>query len=249
VDVLRARQRVESLEIDLINAESSLAVALGLAPGDRIQPAEDEPPALAVSATEDAALEQTLASSPEVKRLESSLQAKLLEEKSYKAQRLPKVDLVAQYSLLAKYNNFQEFFARFQRNNVELGAAISVPVLAGRSSTAYAAQVEADAEKVRVEINRTRARIASDLRHAYQDVRRAETARDLARADLDLARDQISIDLAQMGEGRLPAAKTEQDRAVENEKWLALYDAETTLEHAQLNVLHQTGSLLAALNR
>jgi outer membrane protein TolC len=249
VEVLRARQRVESLGLDLINAESSLAVALGLAPGDRIQPAEDEPPALAVSATEDAAIEQTLASSPEVKRLESNLQAKLLEEKSYKAQRLPKIDLVAQYSLLAKYNNFQEFFARFQRNNVELGAAISVPVLAGRSSTAYAAQAEADAEKVRVEINRTRARITSDLRHAYQDVRRAETARDLARADLDLARDQISIDLAQMGEGRLPAAKTEQDRAAENEKWLAFYDAETTLEHAQLNVLHQTGSLLAALNR
>jgi outer membrane protein TolC len=249
VEVLRARQRVESLGLDLINAESSLAVALGLAPGDRIQPAEEEPPALAVSATEDAAIEQTLASSPEVKRLESGLQAKLLEEKSYKAQRLPKIDLVAQYSLLAKYNNFQEFFARFQRNNVELGAAISVPVLAGRSSTAYAAQAEADAEKVRVEINRTRARITSDLRHAYQDVRRAETARDLARADLDLARDQTSIDLAQMGEGRLPAAKTEQDRAAENEKWLALYDAETTLEHAQLNVLHQTGSLLAALNR
>ena len=60
---------------------------------------------------------------------------------------------------------------------------------------------------------------------------------------------EISVDLAQMGEGRLPAAKTEQDRAVENEKWLAFYDAQTTLEHAQLNVLHQTGSLVAALNR
>jgi outer membrane protein len=249
VDVLRAKQRVEALGLDLMNAESSLASALGLGPGDLVQPAEEEFPALTAPEAEDAAIQQALASSLEVKRLESNYQAKLLEEKSYKAQRLPKVDLVAQYALLAPYNNFQEFFARFQRNNAELGAAISVPVLAGRSATAYAAQAEADAEKVRVEINRTRTRITSDLQHAYQDVRRAETARDLARADLDLAREQISIDLAQMGEGRLPAAKTEQDRAVENEKWLAFYDAQTTLERAQLSVLHQTGSLLAAVNK
>jgi outer membrane protein TolC len=248
VDVLKSKQRAEALGIDLLNAESSLALALGLNPGDRVQPAEEEFPALAPPA-EQAAIEQSLASSTEVKRLESNLQAKLLEEKSYKAQRLPKIDLVAQYALLAPYNNFQEFFARFQRNNVELGLAFSAPVLAGRSAKAYAAQAEADADKVRVEINRTRGRITSDLQHAYQDVRRAETSRDLARADLDLARDQISIDLAQMGEGRLTAAKTEQDRAVENEKWLAFYDAQTTLEHAQLNVLHQTGSVVAALNR
>src|SRR5579883_293843 len=246
VDVLKAKQREEALEIDVMNAESSLALALGLSPGDRVQPAEEEFPALAPPA-EETAIEQSLASSPELKRLESNLQAKLLEEKSYKAQRLPKVDLVAQYALLAPYNNFQEFFARFQRNNVELGLAFSGPLLAGRSSKAYAAQAEADAEKVRVEINRTRGRITSDLQHAYQDVRRAQTARDLARADLNLARDQIAVDLAQMGEGRLPAAKTEQDRAVENEKWLAFYDAETALERAQLNVLYQTGSLLATL--
>ena len=110
-------------------------------------------------------------------------------------------------------------------------------------------QLQVPAEKVSVEINRTRARISADLQLSSSVAGRSETARDLARADLDLARDQISIDLAQMGEGRLLAAKTEQDRAVENEKWLALYEAETTLQHAQLNVLHQTGSLLVALNR
>ncbi|HEY7334066.1 MAG TPA: TolC family protein [Bryobacteraceae bacterium] len=249
VDVLRSRQRVESLGLDLTDAESSLALALGLGPGDRVQPAAEEPPTLAAPAGEDAAIAQALANSPEVKRLESNLQAKLLEVKSYKAEWLPKVDLVAQYSLLAKYNNFQEFFSRFQRNNVELGASFSVPVLAGHSGRAYAAQAQADAEKVRVEINRTRGRIAADLRRAYEDIRRAETARELARADLDLARDQVSIDLAQMGEGRLPAAKAEQDRAIENEKWLAFYEADTTAERARLNVLHQTGALLAALNK
>ena len=119
--------------------------------------------------------------------------------------------------------------------------------MAGRASTAYASQAEADAAKIRAEISRTTGRIAGDLRRAFQDVRRADAARDLARADLDLARDQISIDLAQMEEGRVPAAKTEQDRATENEKWLALYDAQTASERARLGLLRQTGTLLAAL--
>jgi len=50
-----------------------------------------------------------------------------------------------------------------------------------------------------------------------------------------------------MEEGRLPAAKTEQDRATENEKWLALYDAQTAAERSRLGLLRQTGTLLAVL--
>jgi outer membrane protein len=252
LSVLQAKQRVETLQLDLLNAESSLAVTLGLGVEERVRAAEEELPALAAPSPappspEDSAIEQTLADNPEIKRLESNLQAKLLEVKSYKAQRLPKVDLVAQYAMLAKYNNFREFYPVFERNNGELGASVSVPVLAGRAAKAYVSQAEADAAKIRTEIERTRARIASDIRRAYQDQRRADFSRDYARAALDLASEQVSIDLAQKSEGRLPADKAEQDRADENEKWLAFYEAQTTAERARLNILRQTGALIAAL--
>jgi outer membrane protein TolC len=245
--VLRSKQRVEALGLDVLSAESSLAEVLGMGINDRVQADQDEPVGVAMPESEDGTIAQALESNPELKRLASNLQAKLLEVKSYKAQRLPKIDLVAQYALLGKYNNFDQYFTKFQHNNIELGASISVPVLAGRASSAYASQADADAAKIRAEISRTRGRIANDLRRAFQDVRRADASRDLARADLDLARDQISIDLAQMEEGRLPAAKTEQDRATENEKWLALYDAQTASERARLGFLRQTGTLLSAL--
>ncbi len=247
VSVARAKQRVEALELDETDAGTSLAQVLGLPPAGRVQPVREEGLALETPASEDQAIQNALENSPELKRLESNLQAKTLEMKSYKAQRLPKVDLVAQYSLLAKYNNFQEFFARFQRNNGELGASISVPLLAGRAASAYAAQAQTDAEKISTEIARTRSRIASDIRRAFQDVRRADAAREVARADLDLARDQVSLDLAQLDEGRIPAAQVELDRAAENEKWLAYYDAQTASERARLNVLRQSGTLIAAL--
>jgi outer membrane protein TolC len=247
IGVLRARQRVEALGLDVLTAESSLGQVLGMGEDDRVQPAEEEPVRLAVPDSEDATIAQALLASPELKRLGSNLQAKNLEVKSYRAQRLPKVDLVAQYSLLGKYNNYEQFFSHFQRNNIELGASFSIPVLAGRAAGAYASQAEADASKIRAEITRTRSQIAGNLRKAFQDVRRADAARDLARADLDLAREQIAVDLAQMEEGRLPAAKTEQDRATENEKWLTYYDAQTISQRARLTLLQQTGTLVAAL--
>jgi outer membrane protein TolC len=246
--VLRVKQNIDSLALDLINAETSLALALGLGPDDRVRAAQqEERAAITISEAEEASIERALESSTELKRLESNIQSKTLEIKGYKAMRLPKADLVAQYSLLGKYNNYQNFYKTFQRNNVELGASFEIPLLAGRAASAYASQAEADMAKLRIEVSRTRTRISADLRRAFQDVRRAEAVRDIARADLDLIREQITVELAQMDEGRLPLAKVEETRATENEKWLAYYNAQHAAEMARLNVLRQTGTLLASL--
>jgi len=244
--VLRAKQHVDTLSQDLLTAENSLALALGFGPDDRARVVPEERSPLVVPISEEASIEQALEGSNELKRLQSSMQAKLLEIKSYRAERLPKVNLVAQYSLFAKYN-YQDYFAKFQRNNAQVGASIEIPLLVGRAASAQSAESEVDIAKLRVEVGRTRARITSDLRIAYQNLRRSEAARDVARADLDVTREELTIDLAQMDEGRLPLAKVEAQRATENEKWLAYYEAQHAAEVARLNVLRQTGTLGAAL--
>jgi outer membrane protein len=244
--VLRANQSVETLSLDLTNAESSLAIALGLGPDDRVRAAPEERAPLAVPESEDASIERALDNSVELKKLQSDMQAKQLEVKSYQAEKLPKVNLVAQYSLFAKYN-YQDYFSRFQRNNAQLGASIEIPILVGRAASAQRSQAEADIAKLRIEVSRTRSRITADLRIAYQDLKRAESAREVARADLDVAREELGIDLAQMDEGRLPLATVEAARATENEKWLAYYEAQHTAELARMNVLRKTGTLEVAL--
>lgn len=245
--IQRARQQLNGLGYDVTNAETSLALVLGLSASDRVHPAEEDQSAIEAPASEEAAIETVLDNSPELKRLESNLQAKTLEIKGYKAQRLPKVDLVAQYSLLAPYDNYKQYFSRFQLNNFEFGAAFSIPVLAGHSARAYISQAEVDMAKLRAETGRTRGRIENDLRRAFQDVRRADESRDLARADLDLARKQVSLDLAQVDEGRLPQAKLEQDRATEDDKWMAYYQSQTASERARLDVLRRSGTILTAV--
>jgi outer membrane protein len=244
--VKKARYTVESLATDLINAESSLALVLGLSPDDRVRAAIEDRPALAMPISEDQSIEQALENSRDLKRLGSTMDAKMLEIKGYKAMRLPKVNLIAQYELFAKYY-YQNYYPVFQRNSAQLGASFDVPVLMGKSSRAYISQAEADIAKAQVEVTRTRARITSDVRRAFQEMKRAESAREVASADRVLAREQVSVDLAQNEEGRLPATALEQARAVENEKFLAYYEAQHAADRARLNVLRLTGTLVAAL--
>jgi len=241
------QHQMNQLGDDVANAETALALALGFTASDRVRPADENRAALQMPDSEDAAVEAVLENSPELKRLESNLQAKTLEIKSWKAKRWPTVDAVAQYSLLAGYNNFQQYFTRFQHNNLEFGASFAIPVLAGHAARAYVSQGEADAAKIRTQVAQTRGRIESDLRRAYQDSQRADEGLDLARADLSLARDQVTLDLAQVDEGKLPQAKLEQDRATEEEKWMAYYQSQTTSERARLSVLRLSGTLLTAV--
>jgi outer membrane protein len=244
--VRKANNVVEGLTLNLINAETSLAVVLGMRPDDRVQAARDDRHPLVVPVSEDQSIGEAIENSRELKRLESSMQAKMLEIKGYKAQRLPKVNLIAQYQLFAKYY-YQNFYPTFQRNSGQLGASFEVPVLMGRSSRAYVTQAEEDIAKLRIEVDRTRSRITADLRRAFQEVKRAESARDFAREDLDVTREQVTSDLAQNDEGRVPMSVVEQSRALEQEKWLAYYEAQHTVERAKLNVMKQTGTLLAGL--
>ncbi len=245
--VLRSNHNVDALAINLTNAETALAMVLGMGPDDRVRPAPGERALLVVPVSEDASIEQALESSNELKSLQSSMQSKLMEVKSYEAARLPRINLIAQYSLLAKYNNYDEFFNRFQRNNVQVGMSFELPVLAGRAPSAQRSAAEAEIAQLRIRVSRTRTRITADLRAAYQNLRRAEGAREVARADLELAREELGIALAQMDEGRLPLARVETLRATENEKWLAYYDTQHTADVARLEVLRQTGTLEAAL--
>jgi outer membrane protein TolC len=247
LNVAKAEQRAESLAIDQDRAERALAVALGFTNEDRVRPAAEGSPAPAVPVSEEAAIDEAVTNSKEVKVIESQMQAKNLEIRGYKAQRLPTVDLIAQYNLLAKYN-FEDILGRqFQRHNGQLGASITIPLLTGSASKAYVSQSETDLAKLRAQLGQLRSRIETDTRKAFQDVHKAEVARNVARLDLDVAREQMSIILAQSDEGRVSVHDVEQARIDENEKWIAYYEAQNILERAKLNLLRETGTLSAAL--
>ena len=249
VNILQARQRLIALNEDQELAEQQLAVALGLVPEDRVRTSDAERPAPATPQTEAAALEAALAANKDIKRLESAMLAKGLEARSNRAARYPRIDLVAQYGLFSTYNNYDVYFKQFQRNNGEIGVSFQLPILPGPAVKAQAAMAEDDAAHLRIEKNQLQSKIAMDLHRAYLDIAKAQSARELAQADLQLAREQLSVVLAQAGEGRVAMRQVEEARFGEEEKWMVFFDADAALERARFDVLRQTGELVAALHQ
>jgi outer membrane protein len=246
VEVARASQRLAALNGDLDYSEASLAVVLGYAAADRVQPREEERAAFEVPASEQAALELALQNNKDIRKLESQLQAKGFEVKEAEAARLPVVDVVAQYALLAK-TNYENFFTRFQRNNGELGVSIQIPLISGSASKGLAAQAQTDILELRTQMGQIRNRIQLDTQKSYQELEKARSAQEVARLDLDYTRDQVSLLLAQLGEGRATQQQVDNARLTEQEKWIAFYDAQHAVENTRLDLLRQTGTLQAAL--
>lgn len=247
LETARARLRLQQLTGQRRSASQALAAALGLDPSEDIVPAAEDRPAPPMPLEEDASVAAALRDDPGIRRLEAEVAAKNFEARSFRASRLPRIDLVAQYGLLAKFNNYEQFFNRFERHNVQFGASIQIPLFANSQDSARAARAEIEARRLQEEIRRLRRRVETDTRLAWQKIRDAEAARELARMDLDLAREQVSLTLARVEEGRASLRDLEQARFQEQDRWILFYDAVHDLELARLELLHRTHALSAAL--
>lgn len=182
----------------------------------------------------------------ELRQMQSNVLAKELDLRSYKAQHLPQVDLVAQYALFARYN-YINYFQKFQRNNFQLGASVTIPILIGSQFKGLAQQAQTDLLKLRIQMDQVRNRILTDTRRSYQQWRKAESIRNLARMQLDLSREDLTVLLAKNSEGRVPMSQVEQARLDESNRWIALFDSETQVTRAKLAILKQMGTLMASL--
>jgi outer membrane protein TolC len=256
VENLRAKVNLSQAEhqrnANLANEEYSetlLAVTLGFSADDRVVPAETgQSFQLPAIGSEDNSVAMAIKRSKDMRKLESAVLSKQMELRSYKASRLPQVDLVAQYSLFAKYAYTQYFpGTRFQYNNAQIGASFTIPLLIGSASSGQYEQAATDIAKLRIQINETRNRITTDTRKSYQDMQNTKEMRDLAREQLDLAHKDLSDLLSRYSEGQARLTDVEKARAAENERWLALYQSETQFERSKLAILRQLGDLSATL--
>jgi outer membrane protein TolC len=149
--------------------------------------------------------------------------------------------------MLARFNNYEDFFRKFQRHNGQIGVSFQLPIMVGPGVKARVAQSQTDVSHLKLELNNTRNRISSDIQQSFRDVKKAQSAAEVARLDLEVAREQLSVNLAQMQEGRITLRQVEEARIVENHKWIAFYDAQYAVEKAQWNVLRLSGALLASI--
>lgn len=246
VNLAMSKERLESAQMDGDYYEMMLAIALGYPATDRVKAIDTDLAAISAPPAEPDAMDMVLRNNRELQQMQSRVLAKELDIKSAKAARLPQVGLVAQYSYFARYN-FEQYFQKFQHNNFQLGASISIPILVGSQAAGLAGQSYTEMQKLKVQMGQVRNRLMADTRRNFDLWKKAQNMRQLARLQLDLAREDLTVKLAQNGEGRLPISSLEQARVEEGNRWIAFYEADVQEVRAKLAILKQTGTLLASV--
>jgi outer membrane protein TolC len=146
------------------------------------------------------------------------------------------------YSLLGKFNNYDQFFKTFERNNFNAGIQVQVPIFSAQTKANIAlAQVNLDVAKAALANKKTE--ISSAVRVKTRRLRERDAAKEVARLELQLAQQDLTVLQSQFAEGRINVREVEKARLEENNRWLAYLDANFQRQQAQLDLLQTAGQL------
>lgn len=237
----QVEQRLAQLEDQEETAADELRFLLGLEPDQPIEvTAESIPPA--ADQTISNLVADALRNNPEVKAAESERTASEERLRGERGGYWPTIGLIGQYNLLAKFNNYDQFFNKFQRNNFIAGIDIKIPIFASRTGAAISfARANLTASQMQVE--NKRAQVSLDVRHKARQAREMDTGREVARLELELAQQNLQVLQSQFQQGRASIRDLEMAQLDENEKWLAFLDADLGRQKAELDLLRTTGQL------
>jgi len=234
-------QRILQLEEREDELEVFLRYQLGLAEGQVMDVAPEELPGEAEQAG-DNLIAMALTNNTGIQLAASDVRAKEFRLTGEKRGYWPTLEFVSVYSVLAKFNNYTEFFNHFQRNNLNAGVDVQVPLFSAKTKAAIGlAQVNLDAAKAG--LSRKTSEVSADVRQQTRRVKERDAAKEVARLELQLAQQNVAVLQAQFGEGKLNLREVERARLDENEKWMAYLDANFQKQQAQLELLKTVGQL------
>ena len=161
----------------------------------------------------------------------------------------PQIAFAAQYNRYAEFNNYQDYYRNFQRNNFSFGIQLNWPIFnanlraKARESVADAVRAQYDADRVKKEFLEGRAKAVNALPELAVRTEIATLDRDLAQQQLEAVQIQLS-----QGSGNpnapQPTPKDEQNAHIqERQKFLDMLDADLALRQTQISALRVTGQL------
>jgi outer membrane protein len=239
----RVRERVIRLEGRDEILSQQIRNFTGIADGHAVE-VETEEPSFASDQQESELTAMALKNSPLIKEAESERTARQHILKGEKGGYWPTVSAVGQYQVLAKFNNYNQFFApnSFQRNNVTVGVDVHVPIYSAKTS-ANVALARSRLNEAELALGNRRQEVSLDAQQKARSVRELDASREVARLDLKLAQESLQLMQAKFNEGRATLRDIEQARLDESDKWVAFLDADFARQQGQLTLLQATGQL------
>jgi outer membrane protein TolC len=237
----RVAQRLLQLQGRDDELESFLRAQCGLKPEQQIEVAPEDLPGAAEQ--EGANLvASAMQNNTELRLAQSDVQAKEFRLTGEKRGYWPTLELVSVYSLLGRFNNYDQFFNHFERNNFNFGIQAQVPIFSP-STRANVALAQINLAASKASLSNKQNQVSADIRRVTRQVRETDAGREVARLELQLAQQDLAQLQARFEEGKVTVQEIEKVRLTENEKWMALLDATFQRQQAQLELLKTAGQL------
>jgi outer membrane protein len=154
----------------------------------------------------------------------------------------PTFSVVGQYAILSKFNNYSEFYEKFERNNVSLGVQINIPIFSSKTR-ATVALAKSQLQASELTLGNKKQEVRLDVQQKARNVRELDATREVARLDLKLAQETVEMTQAKFDQGRATLRDIEQARLDESDRWVAFLDADFARQQGQLTLLQATGQL------
>ena len=220
LDLARAKERLHASESDYELFEADLRRVLGLGTDLRLQPLPAHGPEswelpASVSEAERRALEEH----PELAALQAQILATRQRAREARSGRYPKLDIVGQYAMLARFNNYDDYFRRFQRHNWQAGVALQIPLFTGRGVAERVARARLEERELQLRQSAKGTALELEGRRAYASLREAEHRNELAKQELNYARESVDVLLAQFEEDSIALDELERARLLESSAW------------------------------
>jgi outer membrane protein TolC len=242
----RLRLRIAEAQgaIDIIR--SRLAHFTGL-PAASIETAPESMATFPEVKQEDDLAGQAMRSSPAVQAAEIRATAETLRARGEHRAMLPSADFAAQYGLLARYNNYDEFFKTFQRHNATIGVVLRFPFL-NYSQRARADAADAAALKAKKDAEGTRNQVSEETLRLQRSVEQMAAAHEVADLEYQVAQSNLESVRVRVDAGSAAWHDMQDAREAVNERYNSLQDADFELKRARITLLRATGDLESWVN-
>lgn len=209
---------------------------------DSIETITESVPKLPEVNQEDDLTRKAAESSLTVKVAEQNAQAKKMRADGEHKTWYPQVDFAGSYGMFARFNNFEDFFKKFQRHNASIGLAIRFPILdfAGR---AHAEAADAEALRAKKEAEGVKEKVSSETLRLQRIVQQLAAAREVARLEHQVARADSDAVNAKAEAGTASPRDQEEARVAESDKYSQFLDADYQLMKAQMQLMRLTGEI------
>ncbi len=154
-----------------------------------------------------------------------------------------------EYNRYAKFNNYNEYYLRFQHNNFNVGIQINIPLFdatrkaRAMGSGAEAAQASAQADQLRDQTAEQILRLQKNIAELVAQEQVAELQNELSQDQLDTITTQLRLGSGGAG-GSAPLPKDEQGARIrERSHFVDMLETRFQLTQARLSLLRSMGRI------